>query len=311
MLEENARLKHAIKAIVTEVRADDRPELRSCIQEAARLAGLVQNEQGTSVPASTSTSSASHPTPVQPWDSREDPPSTSSSYLTWVGSDLSSSRPREASYAQASRPCQEETGLMITLADSQTTILRDPFHCYRCSDGPAALLPFLGPGAFTFAGRIFWHLVERYETAQYENTVLSQPLETYTVESKPSLELIDFLDQSTHLQHVEPAGWIEEIEAHVASRRDKFNNSAYLGASDLSRKAAGAPHHVYHRRAPSHWLSPMSAEQRMRAIVGDDVFALLVSPALDRWQAKQRRHGSKLQVRDEAEVFNRDRKSVV
>lgn len=38
--------------------------------------------------------------------------------------------------------------------------------------------------------------------------------------------------------------------------------------------------------SPFAWLSPVLVEQRMRSIVGDEVFAVLAAPALRRWEAR-------------------------
>ncbi|CAM1509641.1 Fc.00g033800.m01.CDS01 [Cosmosporella sp. VM-42] len=291
MQEENAALKHAIQAIANECEVDDRPALRRKIQEAATLAGLDTQNDTIATSGSKGDTSTSNPAQTQPagatTSGNSNPPSPYS--------------PNQALSLQISSLSGEYNRSPDNQLSYQTSIRPDPFQCHRCTDGPAAILPFLGSGAFTFAGRVFWYLVEKFEATKhdYSSQSLSRPP---TLKRMPSLQFRDLLDESKSLQNLDTAHWIAMIEARLADHRqhvvlgDLDASSANLlkrtlEAQDLARKDA-----------PLKWISPMSVEKRIRAIVGDDVFAVLATPALARWEARGRNH--EYAVEDSTELID-------
>lgn len=274
---ENCALKHAIAAILAEIDPDcDRPELQAKIREAAEIAGLEEVSEVRRKKASPEAS-----------PSRPSAGEGSTSLRSAIRPRIPSSRPSKT----------------IPESSSTVTIYRDPFHCHKCTEGAASILPFLGKGAFTFAGLIFWHLVEKHEarvhakqTIPWYQQVPQRALEAGgtvtdpgTCETPPRLS--DIIYQAPLVEDTNAAVWIEMAEARMqyySKQSERFPTED--DSNDL----------VVSQDTSHDWLSPISAEQRIRSIVGDQVFAVLATPAIERWERKNR---NRSYTRDENKVL--------
>ena len=283
---ENTALKNAIAAILAEVKPEaDRPELQAKIRQAAEIAGLSQD--GEAAQGSTMSS---------------DTPSSR------VSSDNANTTPSNP--PQQARTMAPRLSHAIAQSTNMLTMYRDPFQCTTCTEGAAAVLPFLGPGAFTFAGLIFWHLVEKHEArAHAQEPPLAFP--------RPQLEL--------EQRALEPVGvWISTDDGGVPLRfTDLITQTSPGHASDTEAwiKMTEARMKYYQIQSQGHssehgshtspasqtkrrnWLSPITAEQRIRAIVGDQVFSVMATPAIERWEKKNRDRAQALQSLDESRVL--------
>ena len=194
----------------------DRPALRKKIQEAAALVGV--EIRGQTNPAlsrtSTSTGSASNPE----WQLTE---SINHSDADDIASFSDVRNILHQSLAGLEQQPHSQTLEHWEQQRAKHTRIRpDPFQCHRCTDGPATVLPFLGSGAFSFAGRIFWHLVERFETER-GNDHLSEPIRMSPAMNSPPLRFQDLLEKSNSSHSIEPKNWIKMVEARIAYRRQE------------------------------------------------------------------------------------------
>ncbi|KAF7561269.1 hypothetical protein G7046_g2887 [Stylonectria norvegica] len=280
MQDENAALKRAIQAIADESEINDRPALRKKIQEAATLAGL--DSQDDTVTTFGKRGDASTSTPDQA-------DTVGLSTFGNVDPSLIYS-PDQALVRQTSSPSihlKEYNGSLDYQISYQESIRTDPFHRHRCTNGVSTVLPFLGSGAFTFAGRVFWYLVEKFESTKQEYT--SQlPSRSSMMSQKPLRQFRDLLNKSRSLQNLDTAQWIAMIEARIADRKQHVVLGDLDASSVNALERSLEAQELARKDAPSKWISPMTVEQRVRAIVGDDVFAVLATPALARWEARGR-----------------------
>lgn len=265
---ENLALKTAIAAILAEVDSDsDRAELQIKVRQAAEIAGLDKDlvtkrrRLGSEI-----SSSSSGPGAVSP--------------------------PRAVKRSRASAPgSSSPSPVVVSPTNDKITVHRDPFHCYGCTSGAAAVLPFLGAGASTFAGIIFWHLVEKYDNSVHASRPIppcqQQPRQQHLEchDSSPNSEASEatprFTDLVSQVLSVDDSDiWFEVVESRMRYYRGK--------TAQYSVESAAQNNSVAPRETARDWLSPMTAESRIRSIVGDQVFAAMATPAIERWERKSR-----------------------
>ncbi|TPX09062.1 uncharacterized protein E0L32_001676 [Thyridium curvatum] len=285
MLEENSRLKQALESIMGEISENDRPALRSLVRDAAELAGV---RPGPGTPASGGTRSRFRISNIPFLD----PHSSATSNLH------SASALREDGWlaADSEEARADQVSALIRQRLPHTSVSRDPFQYYRCEHGAATVLPFLGMGALTISGRIFWHLTEKFEAALYGDLISPRnSLEHSTTAAEPPPRLVDLLRRSKSMQHTEPYQWIAMVDERVDLARREAARDGIEHPSRLETLQFPIIDHDTPSSTGSgiDWLSPITAEKRIREIVGDDVFAVLATPALDRWEARHNhRHES-------------------
>lgn len=265
MQEENTALRRAIRTIAREVRPDDRLVLQQRIQEATMLIGNNNHIHtvDTLQPENTVVELGSIISRKN--DYYISRPTNHLRQRTRVTRCVSKQSPNSAICAPA-------------MMGRDTGIAPDPFQRHRCDNAVAAVLPFLGGGAFTVAGRIFWHIVKKLETGKHPSPSLQEnPF------VKGPLRFSDLLHKSKVFQDIEPSRWVAMIEARLAYREpqpdphDADNMSLGSPIKSVERTQA----EVNHSDSNVNWLSIMSAEERIRAVVGDEVFAVLATPGLD------------------------------
>lgn len=284
---ENVALKNAIAAILAEVKPNtDRPELQAKIRQAAEIAGLSQDGEA----AQSSTMSSDTP----------------SSRVSSGDANTTPSNPPQQARTMAPRLSHA-----IAQSTNMLTMYRDPFQCTTCTEGAAAVLPFLGPGAFTFAGLIFWHLVEKHEArAHAQEPPLAFPRPQLELEQRAlepvgvwissddggvPLRFTDLVTQTSPAHVSDTEAWIKMTEARM--KYYKIQSRGHSSEDNVSHTPAAS------QNKRRNWLSPITAEQRIRAIVGDQVFSVMATPAIERWEKKNRDRAQALQALDESRVL--------
>lgn len=271
MQEDYAALKRAIEAISNEVLPDDRLALQERIQEAVAIAGLNQDDQNDVVSAPKSLAVIPDAMTAQGQGIDADKSGNTNS--------IASSSPQRVLSVNKSETFPRTGRMYDTQADPRLSIDRDPFQRSEYTTGSAVVLPFLGAGAFTLAGRMFWSVVKRFEAAVHD-CGLPRHLRPsiYKPMALPYPTLSDLRDQSACFWDIEPDPWLATIDARLARQ------NAIAGSADTAYSITQSDLILVEKDPASRetsnlkWLSPISAEQRIRAVVGDDVFAVLASP---------------------------------
>lgn len=252
---ENARLKSAIKFIAEAAIPEDRLALRIKIQEAIVIARL---EESVSV-GSQSTDSAAH-----------NGGSFAPHKLSNRSHPTKRDKRRNAGFPQP--VSTESSSCANSLKNSiNSDIGLDPFQLCGCREGLGAILPFMGRRGLTFAGRMFWHLVERSEAAMAPGSALQALSQT-----DMSYELKEFV-QSLDFEGIDIKSWATAIQERVESHQR-------TAVADVPPLPIASDTQVWQG---SRWLSPVFAERRIREIVGDEVFGVLASPMLDEMHRKK------------------------
>lgn len=188
-------------------------------------------------------------------------------------------------YAEHRRP----QDLTISAArDPPTTLVRprpssipnDPLQRVSCDNWLNSIFPFIGAGAFTLAGRLFWRLTARWE-AQVKAELDTQPSRHPSAVSHeaavvpwPSLQ--DLMHSS--VQRVQRDFDVAAWEGMVDCRLQYSQGRGILSVRDAKSHSGGA----------LRWLTPAQVEERIRFVVGNEVFAVLAQPTLERWEMSGR-----------------------
>lgn len=284
----NDELKKAVADILAEVCATDRPELQAKIRHAARIAGLqieVDNQAA-------STGSGDQ----KQIEARLDH-STSSDDVVFLGSGrnhkthVTNSRPTRHGLSDHSSVSSRRSR---SNSHSEAHIRPDPFQCSPCAEG-AAIMPFLGAGAFTFAGRIFWHLIEKHEELLKKQKLLlqsngltSEPVYTSDATSRRAA-FIDLLSVAGTVRDVDPSSWVGMIEKRLGVYHKEWSCHT-ISRGEVHRVLQPPMVGSSRDLNACQMLSPFTAAQRVRSVVGDDVFAVLAQPVVDRFERKRDAH---------------------
>ncbi|KAH7033599.1 uncharacterized protein B0I36DRAFT_348636 [Microdochium trichocladiopsis] len=262
---ENSRLREALQTILDEVQADDRPELVAKIREAASLLeGLSSSDQTQETESS-----------VEVAQSRSGANSVIDSLQsTYLGS--GSEPDSDNDMQRLSRQVQlvaaySESGLMDR---QRMEIINDPLQRVACDSWLGTILPFLGSGAFTLAGRIFWRLTAHWEAMTNMHQVVQLParLPAVPIQSTQWPSLRDLMYGSVYqdLHEFDVESWKDS----VSSRLSYSHGHGILPIHDSKTR----------NKTPVRWLTPTEVEQRIRYAVGNEVFAVLTQPTLERWE---------------------------
>lgn len=263
MRAENAKLKSAIELIAAAARPDDRPTLRIKIQEAIVIARLEDHVSA----GSQSTDSAAHNTEsFAPHELLNSSHSTNED----IRRNAVFSQPGSTEPTNCASPVKIGLSSLSATNSINSDIRLDPFQLCGCKDGFGAILPFMGRGGLTFAGRMFWHLVERCEAATAPGSALQ--VLSLTDVSYEFQELVKSLD----CRRVDIKSWATAIQRRVESHQR-------TAVADVPPLPLASDTQMWQT---SRWLSPVFAERRIREIVGDEVFGVLASPMLDEMQRK-------------------------
>ncbi|KAH7029799.1 uncharacterized protein B0I36DRAFT_350609 [Microdochium trichocladiopsis] len=366
------QLKDAVRDLLYEMQADDRPQLRERIVHAARIAGLGDVDGQEMQPAGHASVQAT---------------STSQRPSRQSGAAAAVHRGRESVAVEFPRAehraiLQSNTRFSpislpweTTNSHARSIIYPDPFLYLSIIGPPAEMLPFLGQGAYTFGGRLTWYVLERAfaahdaavkqahsgvpsTTASADHPTFAGPAvaspqsmnarATQAVRKRHGLDIHEIVSTTrSHEARLRIVGLISLLNAFFAGaprRGGAHRNSSSSSSSSSSSHSSdqdSPPGHssgsdpasadeglvdwfvdnpsaiaTDHRNVLNwtremqqlvereyaeqgevarEWLSPLAAEQRVRAIVGDDIFAVLSAGARRSLVEKQR------QVRGEGE----------
>ncbi|KAI2615530.1 hypothetical protein GGR54DRAFT_642291 [Hypoxylon sp. NC1633] len=150
-------------------------------------------------------------------------------------------------------------------------IFLDPLHYMRISVPPEDIVPYLGPGSKTFAGILFWSMMDHSQSkCARKHTEISTLIQSGLGHSKTT------------------EGWaITYIQAMVEARQEYKRTGSispqYASAAepDLGIIVRDRIEEEYKCRGmdPSRWLSARGIENRVKGIVDGDTFAILETAA--------------------------------
>ncbi|KAF5689606.1 hypothetical protein FCIRC_1301 [Fusarium circinatum] len=249
LADQNARLRQGIQTLLDAAQGDERPGMLGIFRELALAADL------------------------------EVPPK-----LAMGGTGLSST---EASDSDA--PATDGNSFQSLFGDiplpvnpSQSTQYRlqcsmwlDPLHYLRVSLPPQDILPYLGAGAETFAGLLFWSVMEHYQTVCTQHnakTVIQKGLKhsKATADIKPS-----FIETMAKARvEYKQTGSISQAHA-VAAEKDL--GLVLCNLIETEYRSTG--------KDPDQWLSCIGMEKRLKKTMSDDVLENLRDAALGQGNA--------------------------
>ncbi|KAF5684672.1 hypothetical protein FDENT_6599 [Fusarium denticulatum] len=234
LADQNARLKQGIQRLLDAAQGDERPDMLGIFRELALSAEL------------------------------EAPPKVSMG-----GTGLSST---EASISDTTATDADSfqslfSDIRPSLNPSKSTQYRlecsmwlDPLHYLRVSLPPQDILPYLGPGAETFAGLLFWSVMEHYQTVCTQHnakTVIQKGLKhsKATRDIKPS-----FIETMAKARvEYKQTGSISQAHA-VAAEKDL--GLVLCNLIEMEYRSKG--------KDPDQWLSCIGIEKRLRKTVSHD-----------------------------------------
>ncbi|ESU07126.1 hypothetical protein FGSG_01772 [Fusarium graminearum PH-1] len=152
LTDQNCRLRNGVQLLLDEARGDERPEMLDILRDLADAADL--NIPATlSSKASTTTTKLTNTTP-------EDFDTFKTSLVPSQIIDV----PLNLKTFPAASTTQYRLDCSVWL---------DPLHYLRVSIPPQDLLPYIGPGAETFAGLLFWSVMEHSQSGCLRHDVVS------------------------------------------------------------------------------------------------------------------------------------------
>ncbi|KAH9908456.1 hypothetical protein F4778DRAFT_348383 [Xylariomycetidae sp. FL2044] len=247
--EQENKLKSAIERLVQSTRGDEHPELLNTIIDVAEAAGIHAEKPAQSNSVAPTTTGRSEEVLTIDATTRDIIHPSDDHLKSWSG--LSSS----------GGPSERHTcGIWL-----------DPTHYMRLSIPPNDILPYLGPGSKTFAGTLFWELLNHF---QYGCNRKHTDTEVLVQRS---------LGHSKVTQYWTVSSIKAMIEARQEFRQTGSISPRYAPVSepDLGDVVHEQIKADYHARGmdPDQWLSPASVEGRVRRAVGDEIFSALEAAA--------------------------------
>ncbi|KAI1076594.1 hypothetical protein F5B20DRAFT_312782 [Whalleya microplaca] len=149
----------------------------------------------------------------------------------------------------------------------------DPLRYTRISIPPGDIVPYLGPGSETFAGRIFWSIMD--------HTMIG----CKHTHPEPLKSTQRWLHHSKATQDIKPSFIEAMVKARLEYRQTGSISPEYAaaGEADLGLVVRDQIEKEYYSRGedPSLWLSSEAVEKRVRSTVGNVTFRLLEMAARD------------------------------
>jgi hypothetical protein len=249
-----------LRTIINTTRSDDRPELVSVVREAAGTAGIdvAHLFMGESAPDSSrgSTIETSSSADEFGFDSRQ--------------------IQRRATTQRLNSASGDEIDSFVKhtcLGTVNSGAWMNPFHYMPLTSPPEDIIPYLGDARFTLAGQMFWTVLEHGQSA-LERVQLHKTWE-------------DFLDPVVRrmMTHSKPLASMEPValKAMVDSRLE-YRNFGYITSHSAIEAEASANMELHklikedylsRGKDPNMWLTPFAVEWRVRAILGNTLFAML------------------------------------
>lgn len=273
------RLKEAIDEIVKVARSDDRPELLRAIREAAEATGSgAQESSGVNDDRSEETANV------------ESSPSCPSSNTGGLTAEQASSQNGNGNWLDLRLNNQKSnssgTGVSLERMGRKTPRLDyglwfDAGRFVRIDDPPRDIVPYLGKGMKTFAGRLFWNcgecLLDLCHKAEAYNNI--NPL----VAREANERIWNMV------QHSPPLHNTRYIIALAEARRE-FRDRGYIESNNPAGEADSAE--ILHKQVledyekrggdAAIWLSPREVENELRRLMSDGLYGR-VECVLDNW----------------------------
>ncbi|KAI0129217.1 hypothetical protein F4776DRAFT_664612 [Hypoxylon sp. NC0597] len=260
--DQNRRLKSAIEKLLNTARGDEHPELLNSIFEVAEVAGIdIQRPTQKNTPQPRRKhANGNHQILSYPPDSEED------ITVSAATGDFVRNPDDQVSLGSSQLP--------PSLASSQRLrcgIWLDHQHYMRVSIPPDDILPYVGKGAKTFAGILFWSMMDHSQNkCTREHTEITTLIRRGLRHSKVT------------------EGWaITYIQAMVEARQEyrqtgsispQYASAAEPDLGTVMHERIKAEYHAQ-GKDPDQWLSAMGIEKRIRSIVDNDAFAILETVA--------------------------------
>ncbi|KAF5650008.1 hypothetical protein F52700_447 [Fusarium sp. NRRL 52700] len=249
LADQNARLKQGIQRLLNAAQGDERPEMLGIFRELALAAGLEVPESVSMAGTGLSSTEASD----------SDTPTTDSNSFQNLFSDI----PLPVNPSQS------------TQYRLECSMWLDPLHYLRVSLPPQDILPYLGAGAETFAGILFWSVMEHYQAACTQHN------------AKTAFQ--KGLKHSKATQDIKPSFIETMAKARVEYKQTGSISQSYSVAAekDLGIVLCNLIETEYRStgKDPDQWLSCIGIEKRLKKTMSDDFLESLRKAALGQGNA--------------------------
>ncbi|KAI1391055.1 uncharacterized protein F4822DRAFT_426909 [Hypoxylon trugodes] len=261
--EQNRRLKSAIEKLVSSTRGDEHPELLNTIFDVAEAAGIDAQR-----PAQQSTVNQLRPKPsgtppilacAIDGDAKED------FTIDIAAKDIDRNAGATNSYLSDN---SNSTGSDSSSPERLTCgIWLNPLHYLRVSIPPDDIIPYLGAGSQTFAGIMFWSVMDHGQNKC----------------TRPHGDTEALLRRALSHSRVTQDWGVKYIHAMVEARQEYKSTGSispeYAAAAepDLAMVVCGRVEEEYYARGmdPNSYLSCVGIEKRVRRMLGEDTFKVL------------------------------------
>ncbi|KLP22501.1 uncharacterized protein LW94_9732 [Fusarium fujikuroi] len=246
LADQNARLKQGIQRLLDAAQGDERPEMLDIFRELAVAADIEAPPRVSQMERACSSTGVSN----------SDITTTDVNSFQGLFSNISLPM-------IPSQPTQYRLECSMWL---------DPLHYLRVSLPPQDILPYLGAGAETFAGLLFWSVMEHYQTVCTQHnakTVIQKGLKhsKATQDIKPS-----FIETMAKARvEYKQTGSISQAHA-VAAEKDL--GLVLCNLIETEYRSTG--------KDPDQWLSCIGIEKRLRKTVSHDELEDMRNAALGR-----------------------------
>ncbi|KAM0236626.1 hypothetical protein ACHAP5_009312 [Fusarium lateritium] len=169
--------------------------------------------------------------------------------------------------------------ISLSLGPSPTTQYRldcgvwlDPLHYLRVSLPPQDILPYLGPGAESFAGVIFWSVMEHSQSGCPRHSP-ETPVKTGLGHSNATRGIKPSFIQTMAKARIEYKHSGSISQAHAVAAEDDLG-LVLCRLVEADYRSQG--------KDPDQWLSCVAIEQRVKNRIGQAALGTLTEVALDR-----------------------------
>ncbi|RFN55261.1 hypothetical protein FIE12Z_514 [Fusarium flagelliforme] len=248
LADQNVRLKKGVQRLLDEIQGDERPEMVAIIQDLAAAAEL-------DLPTTLSQEAASETTELSKGTSD-------------IVADICDTSDLLDPYADVLL----STNLLPINTTTQyrldCSVWLDPLHYLRVSLPPQDILPYLGPGAESFGGLLFWSVMEHSQSgcANHDRAIIKSSL-----------------GHSEATQDIKPSFVHTMVRARIEYRKTGSisQEHAVAAENDLGLVLCNLVEADYRSKGkdPNHWLSCVAIEKRIRKAVGDPGISVLAGAA--------------------------------
>ncbi|KAI1483510.1 hypothetical protein F4774DRAFT_406144 [Daldinia eschscholtzii] len=265
MQNQNRRLKSAIEKLVSITRGDEHPELLNRIYDVAEAAGIDAKRLE-------ETTAAVQPRPKGANGNNQFFTSTTDGQEDIIINAISRDVIREESAQENSR--FDSSSSISSLPSTQRLrcgIWLDHQHYMRVCVPPNDIIPYIGSGSKTFAGDLFWSIMDHAQKKCTRNHTETTALIQRALGHSKATE-------NWTIRYI-----YAMVEARQEYRRTGSISAQYAPAAepDLPGIIRSRIDADYHSRGidPNQWLSAAGIERRVKRMIGKDSFAILEAAA--------------------------------